>query len=497
MTRHHETGRPWPHTTVGDESFSQAGASETLAQILRKTPRAASVLVGGETLLVRSCGLAMDRFTFRDGHASCEPVATSTSASASAARIAAGGGYVWASTWDAVLRGDHQGFEPAYVLPRISQREGGTLLWDATYESLLLVGDYDRNDIWALDARGVRMLGHTPWTTRAQTVSTPSGIFGVERDGTLYQLSRTGRHRRRRSTRGASASSVAMFYDARRDALIELVRRGAEPAWELACGERRIALLHVPACLVEEREEEVLSFVDARCDRLFVCDRTSVFSVSLDSLGDERIGLPAMSAFNRPARPTRGRTAHVLRCGARAEPSPRFDGTLLAWLPNSELLPLAEAGSLAIVMVESPIVDDPFLLMDQCLPEFEALFLASRPQAPLIARGGDTYVAELVPFEDPEPLLVSEMDATESWGMTFDSKIGGYPRSFGDFGTLARARSLGTRLQTAAPCQRCGRETEFVLQLSQDLFPEIGWEGRVLVYLCPSGCAGSASIYYG
>lgn len=372
----------------------------------------------------------------------------------------------------------------------IVARPGGDLFWDAPRDRLLLIGGYERNDVWALDRAGWQEGPRQPWDEGASIVETPRGLYAVEPEGEIWHLLASGWGKAERLALPRRTYVDSVVYEPKRDALLLVTSQGGaggEHALWIVVGHEARLLTVLPTRLRSALVDDGALIVEEVSDRLLFLEGNVIDAVALGALGEDRIGLPEAVPFERPARPV------LTRPAARLVPTSQpaaidavpisDDYVFLAWLPASELLPLGGHASIAIGMSDEAFAHD---TSDPFSASFAVVLLDHAPPGPVVLGARDAVLAELVSFADPDPERLREMDTTSDWDHATKSKIGGYARP------VQGGSEEAVFAATSSPCRTCATPMRFVAQLAADLF-EIGDAGTALVYVCPNGCDAGAT----
>jgi hypothetical protein len=220
----------------------------------------------------------------------------------------------------------------------------------------------------------------------------------------------------------------------------------------------------------------------------------SVDAFDLSAPGDAR-GLPSSRGGKaKPAakkKPPKGafRPAAVLVATKKRPPKlsrvtlPEHH-SLYAWLPASDLLPLGDHASLAVSVHDDLFERD---LSDPFRDAIAVQLLDVAPSAAVLVVRDGPVVVEGSPFDDPDPLLLDELDATPAWNLRSRTKVGGFAASLQAAGEDHRAVQKNARGRT------CRKPLRYAMQLSFEFF-DIGDSGRIFVYVCPGGCDAAATV---
>ncbi|MCC7542440.1 MAG: hypothetical protein IT379_39850, partial [Deltaproteobacteria bacterium] len=374
----------------------------------------------------------------------------------------------------------------------IAVRDGGALAWDPVAGALVLAGGPRRNDTWLM--RPGRGWWQEPPSGlpagEAALASTPRGVYAFV-PPELWLHADGGWRLCAKDATCKSAHRRRLLYDPTRDALLSIsgdYETQVVRVWA-PDGPRRHETLPLRQARAVAPAHAAVG-VAPELDRLLVVDRNRVWARDLSSLGAGRIGLPDATDTPRRARsrPSKKKKKTFSRPAWRLVPGNRVveieglplpdDHIFLAWLPASDRLPLGPHASIAISMAEDIWSLDPATPHS---PAFAVVLHDERPPGPVI----DALLADEVPFDDPDPTKLEQMDAGPGWDLAGHTKIGGYAN------LIQGGAEEQARADTCGRCRRCGKALVYRVQLSAGAV-DVGDCGRVWVYVCPDGCDAAA-----
>lgn len=380
----------------------------------------------------------------------------------------------------------------------VADRVDGTLVAEESggRSRLLLVGGYRRNDTWAWDGESWKLLAPSGLPAGpCGVVGTPSGVFALA--GTeLRRLVGDAWERCFAIEDWSSAKydGRTLHYDSRRDVLVAVTGSFQGSAVRAFSKDGARLIGGLPDAQSRSLGDGATVGLDPEGDRLLMLAENSVEAFSLSALGDAR-GVPSSKGGKvtptAKKRVPKGafRRASLLVATKKRVAKPKGvvlpkHHSLYAWLPASDLLTLGEHASLAVSVHDDVFerdVSDPFG------DAMKVQLLDTTPPVPiLIGRDGPVAV-EGTPFDDPDPLLLDELDATPAWDLRGRTKVGGFADGLHASGEDHRA------MQKHARCRTCKKALRYAVQLSYDFF-DIGDSGRIFVYVCPSGCDAAATL---